>query len=65
MLVTILKLTRKTEPTFLSWIRLKVKTTSEASNGLPLWNFTPGRRWKVQVFRSSAASQLVARSGWT
>jgi hypothetical protein len=47
----------------LSWIRLKVKTTSAASNGLPLWNFTPGRRWKVQVFKSSAASQLVARSG--
>src|SRR6516225_3561342 len=37
----------------------------EASNGLPLWNFTSGRRWKVQAWRSSLASQLVARSGRT
>jgi hypothetical protein len=61
----LLRLTRKTEPTSLSRIRLKVKTTSDASNGLPLWNLTPGRRWKVQVFKSSVASQLVARSGCT
>jgi hypothetical protein len=35
-------------------------TTSFAENGLPSWNVTPVRRWKVQVSWSSLMSQDLA-----
>ena len=59
------RFTRAAEPVALSRTRLTVATTSSASSSRPWWNFTPFRRWKVQVFKSELASQRSARSGRT
>ena len=41
----------------------RLNTTSSAvSSPKPPWNFTPWRRWKVQVLPSSVASHFSARS---
>ena len=53
----------------LSNCRWKEKTTSSAFisrvgvNQAVVWNFTPGRRWKVISVPSSEVSQLSARPG--
>ena len=55
-------------PVLSNW-RMKVKTTSSAFisrvgvNQCVVWNFTPGRRWKVISVPSSETSQLSARPG--
>src|SRR5687768_18573291 len=43
--------------------RVKLKITSSALKSSPLCHLTPGRRWNVQVLRSSEASQLSASIG--
>jgi hypothetical protein len=43
--------------------RAMVTFTSSLSNSRPWWNLTPWRSLKVQVFWSSLADQLSARSG--
>src|ERR1700689_1564706 len=42
-----------------------LETTAWALNGVPSWNFTPLRRWKVYVSPFGETVQLVARSGVT
>ena len=38
--------------------------TASAVKSVPSWNFTPRRRWKIQVFLSSlSCSQRSARPG--
>ena len=43
--------------------RSMFQTTWSATNSSPLCQSTPWRRWKVQVLRSSDASQLSASIG--
>src|SRR5574337_1771841 len=44
--------------------RSRLNTTASALNGVPSWNLTPWRRWKVSVRPSLAISHEVASSGW-
>ena len=48
---------------FLSFWRMNVNTTASALNGVPSWNVTPSRSWKVQTSLSGLASQPVANHG--
>ena len=41
----------------------KLQATSFEVNGLPLWNLTPGRSWKVHVLASGVACQATANRG--
>src|ERR1700748_70964 len=43
-------------------MRSMLAFTSAEVNGLPSWNFTPGRSLKVKVRRSGEMAQLSARS---
>ena len=45
-----------------SWIRLRLQTTSSTVRSLPLWNLTPLRIVTIVVF-GSTIFQLVASSG--
>ena len=45
--------------------RLKLKQTALALNGVPSWNFTPGRRLNVQLRPFFEVDQLVASWGTT
>ena len=54
---------RLDDPVFGSSQRVKLNTTSSALKSSPFDHLTSLRRWKVQVFRSSEASQLSARPG--
>ena len=51
------------EPTAGSAQRSTFHLTCSATKSSPLCHLTPGRRWKVQVLRSSEASQLCASIG--
>src|SRR6185436_3702194 len=52
------------EAVFGSLIRSQVNLTSSAVRSpYPLWNLTPLRRWKVQVFASGETSHFSASSG--
>src|SRR5574337_2101397 len=43
--------------------RSRLKATASALNGVPSWNFTPGRRLKVSVMPSLEVLHEVASSG--
>src|SRR6266849_6514965 len=47
------------------WMRSKVNFIAAASNGVPSWNFTFRRRWKVYALPSGAISHFSARPGFT
>ena len=46
-----------------STMRSKLNFTASALNGVPSWNVTSSRRWKVYVVRSGLTSQLVGQTG--
>ena len=47
------------------WMRSKVNFMAAASNGVPSWNFTFRRRWKVYVLPSGEVSHFSASPGFT
>ncbi|MNL45829.1 hypothetical protein D3C87_1685050 [compost metagenome] len=58
------RLARSVAPVAGSRMRSSENFTSSAVSGVPSWNFTFGRRWKMML-RASGCSQRSARRGTT